>query len=161
MLRLRSRAGKALPIILAVSVLIAGGAGAGVGIFLGNKGSATAEADSDHGHKKKKKKKHDEPPAIVFSLGEMVVNLADADTLRYAKLTVALGFEEKVSEEKLKEETPVLRDVVIGVVTQKKFGELHRPGGLEKLKEEIQAATEESLHEMTVSKVYFEGLAMQ
>ena len=159
MLRLRSRAGKALPIILAASVLVAGGAGAGVGIFLGNRGQ-TAESGSDKDHKKKKKK-HSEEPAVVFSLGEMVVNLADVDTLRYSKMTVALGFEEKVSEEKLKEMSPVLRDLVIGVITQKKFDELHRPGGIAKAKEEIQAATEENLHDVTVSQVYFEGLAMQ
>lgn len=159
MLRLRSRAGKALPIILAVSVLVAGGAGAGVGMFLGNRGQA-AEAGSEK-DQKKKKKKHQEEPAVVFSLGEMVVNLSDADTLRYAKLTVALGFEEKVPEEKLKEMTPVLRDVVLGVITQKKFSELHRPGGIAKVKEEIQTATEEHLQDVTVSQVYFEGLAMQ
>jgi flagellar protein FliL len=157
MLRLRSRAGKALPIILAASVLIAGGAGAGVGIYLGNRGPS-AEAGSE---KEKKKKKHQEEPAVVFSLGEMVVNLSDVDTLRYSKMTVALGFEEKVSEEKLKEMTPVLRDIVIGVITQKKFSDLHRPGGIAKAKEEIQAATEENLHDITVSQVYFEGLAMQ
>jgi flagellar FliL protein len=146
------RAGKALPLILAAAVVVSGAVGAGAGIFL----APRVLASSQKGAKKKR-----EEPGIIYSLGEMVVNLADTDTLRYAKITVALGFEEKVPEDKLKEVTPVLRDVIITVLSRKHFSDLHRPEGPEKVKQEIRLAMQERVSKMTVSEVYLDSLAMQ
>ena len=148
----RLRSGKALPMILAGCVLVSAGVGIGVGMFLGK--GAMASPD-------KKKKHHEVEPAVVFSLGEMVVNLADTDTLRYVKVSVALGIVEKMSEEKLKEHTPAMRDAVIEVLTNKKFTELHRSTGIPEAKREISAAVEERVHDVKIARVYFEGFAMQ
>ncbi len=145
------RRGRALPIILAACVLVSVGAGTGIGLFMARRAQASGEAP---------KKVHKEPE-LVHSLGDMVVNLADTDSLRYAKITVALGFEKKLSEEQLHELTPAFRDTIIAVITSKRFEELHAPGGLEKAKEEIRERITARVHKHPVLEVYFEGFAMQ
>jgi flagellar FliL protein len=97
----------------------------------------------------------------VYSLGEIVVILADMSTMRYAKVSVALGFVEKVPEEQFKEEQAVLRDIVIGVLTRKTFDQLHRKGGIDRLKKEILESTAARFHGGTVAEVYLEAFAMQ
>lgn len=151
-MKMRSRAGKTLPIILAACVLVSVGAGVGVGMVLSKKAQASPA----------KEKKHEEvEPALVHSLGEMVVNLADTESLRYVKVTVAVGLKDKLDEEKLKEMSPIMRDSVINVLTRKTFKELHKAGGPAKAKEEILHEIEENAHGVVLTKVYFEGFAMQ
>jgi flagellar FliL protein len=148
------RAGKTLIILLLGCGLLSMAIGVGVGLFMGKRALASGK------HHKAKAKKTLEIGA-VHSLGEMVVNLADTGTLRYIKVTVALGFKEKVPEEKLKEYEPVLRDAVIEVFTRKRFSDLHRQGGVPKVKAEILQATASKLHDATVAVVYLESFAMQ
>lgn len=131
--------------------------GVGAGVFMARRVHASSAHDD-----KKEKKSH--PPVVVgtvYSLGEIVVNLADSSTMRYAKVSVALGLVEKVPDEQLKEEQPVLRDIVIGVLTRKTFDQLHRRGGIDRLKKEILQATAARFHPATVAEVYFEAFAMQ
>lgn len=153
-MQMRYRAGKSK-----LTLLIGSGVGAlllglGAGVFMARRvhaGSAHAE-----------KKSH--PQVVVStvdSLGELVVNLADTSTMRYAKVNVALGFVEKLPDEQIKEDQPVLRDIVIGVLTRKTFDQLHRKGGIERLKKEIRAATAARFHGATVAEVYLEAFAMQ
>lgn len=154
-MHIRSRTGKSMLILLVGSGLVALALGVGAGVFMARR----AHASSAHG---KQKKEH--PPVVVStvdSLGEIVVNLADTSTMRYAKASVALGFVEKVPDEQIKEEQPVLRDIVIGVLTRKTFDQLHCKGGIDKLKKEIRAAAAARYHGATVAEVYLEAFAMQ
>jgi flagellar FliL protein len=155
-MQLSNRTGKSRLILLLGCGLVAVGLGVGAGIFMGRR----AHASSAHGGEKKK----EHPPVVVgsvYSLGEIVVNLADMSTMRYAKVSVAMGFVEKVPEEQFKEDQPVLRDIVISVLTRKNFDQLHRKGGLDRLKKEILAATTARFHGGTVAEVYLEAFAMQ
>jgi flagellar basal body-associated protein FliL len=127
-------------------------AGVGVGLIMSKRALASG------GKKASKKPRR---VAMVHSLGETVVNLADIGTLRYVKVTVALGFLEKIPDEKLKEYDPVLRDAIIGVFTRKRFDDLHRSGGVQKVKAEILQATARRLPDATVAEVYLESFAMQ
>lgn len=152
----RTRSGKTLIVLLLGCSLVSVALGVGAAMFLGKKAAAQTER-SRHG-------KHAEElvePETVHPLGEMVVNLADQDTLRYAKVSIAVGFEEKVGEEELRELEPVLRDSLIGVITGKTFKELHRSGGLQKLKEELTETMAERVEKHAVVSVYLEGFAMQ
>jgi flagellar basal body-associated protein FliL len=132
--------------------------GVGIGLFIGKR----AQAGEAHGRNTSKRRHHDKAPVqTIYSLGEQVVNLADTSTLRYAKFTLAIGFEEKISEEKVKEYEPVLRDIAIGVVTKKRFQDLHRKGGLKRLKEEIRAVATNRITDATIGEVFLEQFAMQ
>lgn len=147
------RPGKTLIVILLGCSLLSVALGAGVAIFLGHKAQPEKVGK---GHKEE----HPEPK-MVHSLGEMIINLADQDTMRYAKVGVAVGFKDKLGEEEIKELEPVLKDTVLHVITERSFKELHRKNGISRLKEEIVEALEESVPKHEVVSVYFEGFAMQ
>jgi flagellar FliL protein len=154
----RNRPGKAiLPILLGCAVL-ALAAGVGVGVAMARRGHGAADAKKGHSKASHGEKKE---VLMVYSLGEQVINLADTDMMRYVKITVAIGFSEKVPEEKLKECEPQLRDAVISVLTRKRFKELRGKGGLTRLKKEIRSASEDRAPEGSIADVYFEQFAMQ
>jgi flagellar FliL protein len=152
---LRKHSGKSMLILLLGCGLASIALGVGAGVFLGKR----AHAGEAHGKKAKK----DTPIEIgaIFSIGEIVVNLADTDVMRYAKASVAFGFQEKVPEDTFKEKQPLLRDTVISVLTRRTFKELHRKGGLPKVKQEILQAVCTRVHDTKISEVYLEGFAMQ
>src|ERR1700737_2010515 len=106
-MQFRNRAGRSLLILLVGSGLAALALGVGAGVFMARR----AHAGSAHGTKKEKKSPRPTEVGTVYSLGEIVVNLADTSTMRYAKVSVALGFVEKLPEEQIKEQQPVLRDI--------------------------------------------------
>ena len=145
------RPGKTLIVILLGCSLLSVGLGVGVAMFLGGKAQPP---------KSEKKEEHPEPK-MVHSLGEMIINLADQETLRYAKVGVAVGFKDKLGEEEIKELEPILKDTVIHVITERTFKELHRKHGISGLKKELVKALEESVPKHEVVSVYFEGFAMQ
>jgi flagellar FliL protein len=151
----RCRAGRSPILLMLICALVALTAGVGAGLLMGRR--ALAGSRDKKGHARKEVVE----PGTVAPLGELVVNLGDTDTLRYAKITVSLGLVEKVSEEKMKEQTPILRDAVISVMTGKQFRDLHRPGGVKALKEEVRQAVQKRLPHATVLEVYFEAFAMQ
>jgi flagellar FliL protein len=158
----KSRSGKSMLILLVGCGLVSIALGIGAGLFLGKR----AQAGEAHGAAKKSQKdkhKSEAPVEIgaVYSIGEVVVNLADMDTMRYAKATVAFGFKDKVPEEKFKEKEAILRDTVISVLTRRTFKELHRRGGIPKVKKEILAAAGDRVQDSPIAEVYFEGFAMQ
>ena len=154
----KNRSGKSLLVILIGCGLVSIALGVGAGTFLGKR----AQASNAHGKKAKKREPAPEKEiSLVYPIGEIVVNLADTDTMRYAKVSVAFGFVEQVPEEKLKEKEAILRDTVINVLTRKTFKELHRRGGIPMVKKEILASAASRVHDATIAVVYFEGFAMQ
>ena len=152
---MKSRAGKVSIKILLLCVLGAVGIGAGSGAVVMGSGLLKQKG------KQSKSEVSETPPATVHSLGEMVVNLADRDNLRYAKVTVAVGFPDAVTEEQLKELDPLLRDAVIDVLTERTFRELRLKGGIRKLKDELRTVMQSRTKGQSVQGVYLEGFAMQ
>src|SRR5579859_7341999 len=157
--RTRTHSGRVLLIVLIVAVLSIG-LGAGIGaVWMGRAekpgGQSRAGAQTPTaGHRQ-------EAPATIYSLGEIVVNLADPGTMRYAKITAAVGLAEKTDDDKLKQLAPVLRVAVIAILTNKRFEDLHRPGGLDLLKSELRDEFARRLPGCTVVEVYLEGFGMQ
>jgi flagellar basal body-associated protein FliL len=100
-------------------------------------------------------------PVTLHSLGEIVVNLADVGILRYAKITVTVGYSEKLEDDKLKDCEPILRDALIHVLTAKRYADLHRQGGLDLLKAELKLEFNRRIPEHHVVEVYLEGFGMQ
>jgi flagellar basal body-associated protein FliL len=147
----KSRSGKTLVVILVVCSVLSIAVGGGVAMLLSKKASA------DGG---KAEKKHPEPKTIC-SLDELVVNLADADTMRYVKVAVGVGFEEKTDDEHLKEVTPILKDAVITYFSGRTFKQLRGREGVEKAKKELLEQVKERVHHFHAIEVYLEGFAMQ
>ena len=143
-------------LLLVIITLIACALGVGIGMFLMGRGKGSGKHEEAH-----EKKAAKAQPAVVYSLGEMVVNLADQGSLRYARITVAIGFAEKVDEAKLKTYEPLMKDAVINVVTNHRFDELHRKGGIQLIKDDIRKSVMEQVSDLKVGEVYLEAFAMQ
>ena len=154
-------AGKTIIILAATSVLGSIGAAVGTGLLLRSKAPvAAAHAEED------KHKKLDKPesrmPLTIHPLGELVINLADPEeSLRYVKVSIAVGYEEKIPDEEIKTYEPLLRDAVIRTISKKRFGELHKPEGLDKLKEELRANMDPLVPKVHLCNIYLESFAMQ
>lgn len=153
----QSKSGKSMLLILVVMTVASIGIGTGIGIFMGGRGKGASHGKGEKSEEASEKKQ----PGTVYSLGEMTVNLADMGNMRYAKVTVAVGIAEKVEDEKLKPLEAPLKDAILSVVSNKRFDELHRAGGMDKLKEDLQKAITPRVTEFKVEQIYLEALAMQ
>ena len=156
-MRYQLRPGKTLLLLLVACGLVSAGIGAGIGVFV----TRRAHAAGPEKKATKKEKARQIEVKTVHSLGEMVENLADTQNLRYVKATIALGIEQSISAEQMKDFEPPLRDAVLGVLTGKRFVDLHRKGGLQSLKKELLAATRHRVKQVTVAEIYVEAFAMQ
>jgi flagellar protein FliL len=118
------------------------------------------------GHANTPKSKIPEGPAIMITIGELIVNLADTNEIRYAKTDVVLEVHGKIEAaggeggDSAAANAP-LRDAIITIISSKRFAELSRPGGKEVLKAQIMAACNKHFKEARVTSVYFNEFAMQ
>ena len=143
-------------LLLVVFTVISCGLGVGIGMFLMGRSKGGGKHEESHDKRALKAQ-----PTVVYSLGDMVVNLADQGALRYARITVAIGFTEKVDDAKLKTYEPLMKDAVINVVTGHRFDELHRKGGIQLIKDDIRKSVMEQVPDLKVGEVYLEAFAMQ
>ena len=121
-------------------------------------------------HGKKGKKVEDLGPKSEIALGEMFVNLADTDQMRYLKTDIVLELRGEMKSEggghgEGEAKPPAaIRDAVISTLSSRTFMDLIKPEGREKLKEEICEAVTERISEENKAKcteVYFNEFAMQ
>ena len=155
-------AGKTLIILVATSVLGSVGAAVGTGLLLRSK-TPPAAAGAGHDDKHKEPEKPTvRTPLTIHSLGELVINLADPENnMRYAKASIAVGYEEKIADEEMKSYDPILRDAIIRIISKKSFEDLHKPQGLDKLKEELMENMDKLIPKYHLCNVFLETFAMQ
>ncbi|MCX6365897.1 MAG: flagellar basal body-associated FliL family protein [Armatimonadetes bacterium] len=151
-------AGKTLIILVATSVLGSVGAAVGTGWLLRSK--QTSATALEHAGKREPEVRI---PLTIHPLGDMVINLADVPTesLRYAKVLIAVGYEEKVEPTEMKTYEPILRDAVIRLISKKRFSDLRKPNGLDTLKEELMKDMDKLIPKLHLCNVYLENFAMQ
>lgn len=117
------------------------------------------------GHAKGSKDKVPDGPTTMITIGELIVNLADTNEIRYAKTNVVLEVHGKVEasggEGGESASNAPLRDAIITIISSKRFADLIRPGGKEALKAQIMAACNKRFKEARVTNVYFNEFAMQ
>lgn len=145
-----SEGGKSrMVVIVVLALFVAGGVGAFTLKSMGHKKG---------GHEKK-------APVSSMPLGEFVVNLADTGDIRYLKADIVLEVEGAVAKGGGHGEAsgpdPRVRDAVIQVLSSRRFAELVKPEGKEKLKKDIVAAVNERLHDAKAVEVFFSEFAMQ
>ena len=122
------------------------------------------------GHSGSAKDKIDEGPTTMVSIGELIVNLADTQEIRYLKTDTVLEVRGKMESGGGHGEggeggdaaaKAPLRDAMISVLSSKHLAEINRPGGKDILKAQIAAACNKHLKDARVVKVYFSDFAMQ
>lgn len=135
-----------LPIKLMLIVLVVVLIGAGAFLKFGKKGKAA--------------EKHVE--LSEWKLEEFIVNLADINESRYLKVCVALEVEgAHGGEAAAYPEEAKVRDMIISVLSCKKYNELLTEKGKALLKEELKEKTNSILKEMKIHEVFFTSFAMQ
>lgn len=97
----------------------------------------------------------------IAPVGELVVNLADVDTVHYLRLGVAAVLNAEFTMEEIQPQLPKVSDVVIDVVQRKTFEDLRKPGATKDLKDEISEALQEVFEEGEVVRVIFTTFVMQ
>ncbi|MDD3223485.1 MAG: flagellar basal body-associated FliL family protein [Clostridium sp.] len=102
----------------------------------------------------------------TVSLDESIINLADTDAQRYAKVIVSFGYDS--SNSKLNAELtstdddkkPILSDAVIGILRNKKSTDFTGQG-LEAIKQQILNTVNPYLKNGKIDHVYFKELVIQ
>ena len=97
----------------------------------------------------------------LVPVGELVVNLADVNEVRYLKTEIVLEVRGQTGEAEENEVKTRVRDAIIGILGAKKFSDLIKPDGKLILKKQILAAVNERLGETEAVDVLFSEFAMQ
>ena len=114
----------------------------------------------------------------MFNMATKIINLADADTRKYIRLTMVMEFapdnpeylklsgeEQKTYisefEAKIAKVMPIMDDVVITTLSTKKFEDLYTAEGKETLRKELITAISDRVKEFTLISVYFTEFVVQ
>ena len=114
--------------------------------------------------KQEEKKKEVHAELSVVSLEDIVVNLNGSEGSRYLAAGVAMELDpgkEKITEEELKEKTPMLKHAVISVLSTKSVAEVANAEGRELIRKEIQEHAEGVIEPLKVHAVYFTEFVVQ
>jgi len=99
----------------------------------------------------------------VMTLDEFLVNLSDAGSDHFLKVTVGLELDKAKGKtaEGLKEQTPAIRDAILTALSSQSRDAVTPVKGREKLKADIKKNVNEALGEEDVQNVYFTNFVTQ
>ena len=107
----------------------------------------------------------DEPKVkSVLHLETFVINLADADEKSYLRIGIDLGLAQETKSKEGQgptEAVPLVRDVIVGVLSVCHTQELLTPEGKAKLKTDLLGALRQRAPELHVEEVYFTEFLIQ
>jgi flagellar FliL protein len=102
-----------------------------------------------------------EKPGIFVSLGDFVVNLADTDVQRFAKVSIIIEVVDENVQSEVNQYLPALRDAVVNLISSKYYSDIRTPEGRERLKIELLKRFNAILPEGGVKAVYFTSFVVQ
>ncbi len=141
---------KLLLVVPLVVVALAAGGYYGYSLLSHAKGkSGTTEASA--GNDKKK--------AVLFSLDPFVVNLSEPG--RYLKVTMQFEIAGEPRQESIVEKVPILRDVIITLISSQTYEYASSPEGKSQLKDEILLRTNQIFGKEVFRNLYFTDFVMQ
>lgn len=117
---------------------------------------------SNKGQKASKAEVSDKMGAVI-SLKPFIVNLVDEKGLRYLKVTIDLevdSAEESVKAE-IEKHVPQLRDMIIMLLTSKKYDEVMSLEGKIKMRDDIISRSNQFLKKNKVKTIYFNEFVVQ
>jgi flagellar protein FliL len=141
---------KLLLLIPVVVVALSAGGYFGYTLLSPGKGKAGAAAGSAESEKKK---------AVLFSLDPFVVNLSEAG--RYLKVTMQFEIAGETKQESIAEKVPILRDVIITLISSQPYEYVSSPEGKTQLKDEILLRTNQIFGKEVFRNLYFTDFVMQ
>ncbi len=98
----------------------------------------------------------------IHLIENIIVNPAGTNGTRYLSTSVGLEVEKNPEATKIVEEkTPIIRDIMIAVLTSKTMEELSSSTGKESIRTEIQQKLEEVLAPYEIHRIYFVDYVLQ
>jgi flagellar FliL protein len=161
----KEKGGSNVVLILIVVLLVLVLAIGGVVAYLMLSGDDTAEDGTTVKQEKVEKKRHknsnDLTVGPMYPLDKFTVNLMSENGRRF--LVVKMNLEEDGEEltPELDKKTPMIRDVIISILSSKTVEEITTPKGKEKLKEEIVSEINKRLEDGEIRHVYFTEFVIQ
>jgi flagellar FliL protein len=91
-----------------------------------------------------------------------MVNLAsESGTQRYIKVTVAIELDKPEMQKEVEEKKPMIRDIILGIVSSKTADEVITPKGKDNLKNEIVEKLNEKMQDGEIKNSYFTEFMVQ
>ena len=100
-----------------------------------------------------------EKKAVLFSLDPFVVNLSEPG--RYLKVTMQFEIAGEPRQEFITEKVPILRDVIITLISSQSYEYASSPEGKIQLKDEILLRTNQIFGKEVFRNLYFTDFVMQ
>jgi len=143
--------GKKMIILLGGLVLVLG--------FGGYFGYTLFFQEKDKGAKVSHKEKKEPEKMTLIALEPFILNLSDPG--RHLKVAIQLELKDAKDEQKVKERTPKLRDIIIMLLSSKTVDSVSSPEGKFQLKDEILLRANQAMEKELFKNVYFTDFVMQ
>jgi flagellar basal body-associated protein FliL len=92
----------------------------------------------------------------VVKLNPLIINLKDEGGMSYLKATIVLEVEQKNKVEEVTKRLPMLTDMAILTLGEKRLQDLEKPESKESLKQELLAKMNQSFPSKRINRVYFD-----
>ena len=100
-------------------------------------------------------------PGVIFDVEPFIVNLSDAQEVRYLKMTVKLELENQEASVELTSRIPQMRDTILVLLTSKDSASIRTTQGKFQLRDEITQRINSLLAKPAVRTVYFTDFVVQ
>lgn len=100
-------------------------------------------------------------PGVMFDVEPFIVNLADAQEVRYLKLTVKLEMDNQEGADALTARIPQVRDTILVLLTSKDSSSIRSTQGKFQLRDEITQRVNSLLPKPAVHTAYFTEFVVQ
>lgn len=97
----------------------------------------------------------------IAELKQFIVNLQSNDGRRYLKVEMTLELAGKNAGKEVENKIPLIRDVIIQLLSSKRFDEVSTENGKIRLREELKAAVNRYLIDGQVKNIYFTTFVIQ
>jgi flagellar protein FliL len=91
----------------------------------------------------------------MYELDTFTVNLADTATTRYVRVTMKLELSNMDVENEIERRTPQIRDLIIILISSKRYADVQSPDGKNRLRDEIVKSINSYPVKGEVKNLYF------
>ena len=97
----------------------------------------------------------------LFPLEPFIVNLADANSKRYLRVTMQIELKEGEPTEVLEQRLVQVRDIILMILPTKQFQEIRSVDGKTLLRQEIMTRLNDLLKQDVINNIYFTEFVVQ
>nr|WP_321317563.1 flagellar basal body-associated protein FliL [uncultured Campylobacter sp.] len=97
----------------------------------------------------------------IYPLDQFLVNLLSETGSRYLKMTINIELSSELLTPEIEQKKPLLRDIVIRILSSKTYEDISTTKGKERLKDEIAAKINETLRDGYIKNVFFTDFIVQ